>query len=89
MKTQQEKDEQRRKLEAVIRQKAGVIGELMNSHVGKELIRILDEMFGSGEMRGENPYDTYFHLGQRDVVEYLKSLRRIHDKTSEIIDDAT
>ena len=77
-------------METYVRNNAKVVGELMSSHVGQQLLKILDNTFCVGNMVGENPHLTYFNLGQRDVVEYLKQLGRISDQQlSEINPDAT
>ena len=77
-------------MEAFILQNAKLVGELMSSHVGKQLIAVLDSRFCVGNMVGKDPHETYFNLGRRDVVEYLKQLGRIYDNNlSEINPNAT
>jgi hypothetical protein len=72
--------EKREALLRKIRVKAGVVADFMNSELGKKFIAALEESFYEGDMVGETPYDTYFNLGRRDVVEFLKSLQRINER---------
>lgn len=74
---------QKAQREAILRKvrvKAGVLAELMNSELGNRFIKALEENFYDGSMIGDDPYMTYFKLGQRDVVDYLKQLQRIHER---------
>ena len=72
-----------------IREKSAKFHEFLSNPVGKELIDIMIEEFDRDDLRGANAKETYYNLGARDVVVYLKTLGRIHDKTSEIHNDAT
>jgi len=75
-----EQKTKRESLERKIRVKAGVVADLMNSEVGKLFIKALEETFYDGPMIGTDPYQTYFNLGQRDVVDYLKQMQRINER---------
>ena len=69
-----------------IRKKAAAFHELLNNPLGKELVAILEEEFYDKEdLRGDTVEETYYNLGARDVVAYLRTLQRIHkaDKASE------
>lgn len=72
-----------------IREKAATFHEFLSNPVGKELIQILKEEFDGADLRGATSDDTYYNLGSRDVVMFLETLGRIHDKTSETFNDAT
>lgn len=61
-----------------IGQKASDIHRFMNSPLGHKVIRILEAEFQPGV--GKDPYDTYFKLGQQDVLVYLKQLQRLHER---------
>lgn len=82
-------DDQKQRVAAMrirVQQKAAVVGAVLNTINGKKLMRILEEEFTDTEdLRGQTVYDTYHNLGARDVVVYLRTLQRIHDKTSEEI----
>lgn len=61
-----------------VTQKAKSVARFMNSPVGSQVIRILEQEFPSG--KGKDPYDTYFKLGTRDVIDYLNQLKRVGEK---------
>ncbi len=65
-----------------VKQKAKTIARFMNSPVGSQVIRMLEQEFPTGV--GKDPYDTYYKLGSRDVIEYLNQLKRIGEKDEEI-----
>lgn len=62
----------------VVKQKAKTIARFMNSPIGSQVIRMLEDEFPGG--RGKTPYDTYYNLGARDVVDYLNQLKRIGEQ---------
>lgn len=52
------------------------VGQLLLANEdGKLLLSILEEMHHRGDLRGKDPYDAFFNLGRRDVVEFLLGLR--------------
>lgn len=57
------------------KQQAARLGNLFMSGEGKELMDMLEDMYYNGKMVGATPEDTYFNLGRRDVVHYLRQLR--------------
>ncbi len=67
-----------------IREKAAQFQELLNNPVGKNLMTILEEEFCKQDLRGATVEDTYYNLGGRDVVEYLKTLQRIHEREQNV-----
>ena len=58
-----------------LKRKHGLVKSLFASDQGQEVLKILQDQFNPIDLRGEDPYDTHFHLGQRDVVMYLEALR--------------
>ena len=62
----------------IVKQKAKTIQRFMNSPVGQQVVRMLEQEFPGG--KGTDPYDTYYKLGARDVIEYLHQLKRIGEK---------
>jgi len=68
------------KMRRRIRGKAAKYVELLNNPVGKDLIAILEEEFCGVDLRGSTVEDTYYNLGSRDLVEYLKQLQRINER---------
>lgn len=63
-----------------IRHKGTAIIAFMNNPVGKAVVKALEETFYDGEIVDENPYMTYYNLGRRDVVSYMKQLQRIEEQ---------
>lgn len=51
------------------------LGDFFRSDAGKELIEDLHEAFDPDELRADSVEDTFFNLGARSVVRYIKSLR--------------
>ena len=66
------------KVTKVISRKAANMSRFMNSPIGKSIVRILEQEFPGGI--GKNPYDTYRREGNREVLEYMKQLQRVHKK---------
>ena len=62
----------------VVKQKAATIARFMNSPVGRQVVRMLEEEFPGG--KGKDPYDTYYNLGSRDVIDYMNQLKRIGER---------
>ena len=63
--------------------KSALISQFMESTAGQELIRVLEEEFYDGELVGKDPHQTYYNLGRRDVVSYLKQLAVWREPTKE------
>ena len=61
-----------------LRGKARKFSEFLNNPVGKQIVEFLEEEYYEGEMRGADPYQTYFNLGCREVIEYLHLLQRLN-----------
>ena len=59
--------------------KSMLVSNFMRSEAGRAIIEILDEEFHDGELRGTDTHQTYYKLGQRDVVSYLKQLAKWQD----------
>lgn len=77
--------EQARQIENLrrrIRVKSAALVEFMNSPTGKSIIDALEAEFYDGDIAvTSNTNQTFFNLGQRDVVSYLKQLSRISERT--------
>jgi hypothetical protein len=41
---------------------------------GKEVLKALEDEFDAMDIRDDNPHNTYYKLGQRDVVVYIKQM---------------
>jgi hypothetical protein len=57
-----------------LRETQQLLQRLGSNPDGKALIKLLRETFEDRHLRGDDPYDTYYRLGQRDVVQYLRTL---------------
>lgn len=68
-----------------VKQKASTVARFMNSPIGSQVVRMLEQEFPGG--RGKNPYDTYYNLGARDVIDYLNQLKRIGEKDETLQDE--
>lgn len=51
------------------------IGEMLSSVPGKQLMTYLEETFDADNIVGVKVEDTYYNLGARGVVRFLKNLR--------------
>lgn len=60
-----------------IRVKSAALVEFMNSEVGKAILEALEAEFYHGDIAvTSNTNQTFYNLGQRDVVSYLHQLQR-------------
>ena len=57
-----------------IRRKAGAVRALFATDEGRKVLDILGDEFDTDELRGGTVEETYFNLGRRDVLVYLKQL---------------
>ena len=64
-----------------IRANGAALVEFMNSPVGNSIIDALRAEFYDGDIAiTENTNQTFYNLGQRDVVSYLLQLKRISER---------
>ena len=59
-----------------INRKGQVMARVFDTASGKEALQLLRDMFDLDDCRGETTEDTYYKLGQRDVVKYIEALLR-------------
>ena len=59
---------------ASLRRKTGKVRLLFNTALGLEVLEILADEFDAPDLRGSTVEDTYFQLGRRDVLVYIKQL---------------
>lgn len=69
-----------------IARKASEIKRVFGTHSGKAVLNILEDQFDGEDLRGQTVEETYYKLGQRDVVTYLRQLNRI--QVDEVEDEA-
>lgn len=58
-----------------LREKQRVIRSVLNTPEGKNLFELLEDAFENRALKASDPHDTYYNLGQRDLVQYLRELR--------------
>ena len=56
--------------------KSAHVQEFLSSTIGKAVIELLEEEFDPDVLIDTDPHITYYNLGRRDVVVYLKQLSR-------------
>jgi len=77
---------QQEKVEAAksaARKKARKFEELFNTPLGKQVLDAMSNEFDIGEMRGKSVEDTYFNLGRRDAVVYIKQMITYSERENE------
>ncbi len=62
------------KIKANLARKQILVSTFMRSEAGTEIIRVLEEEFYDGTLLGRDSHETYYNLGRRDVVSYLKQI---------------
>ena len=61
-----------------IRHRGAAIVAFMNNPIGKAVIQALEDEFYHGELADtDSTNQTFYNLGRRDVVAYMKQLQRI------------
>jgi hypothetical protein len=55
-----------------LRKKSVKFYRLFSSPEGEKVLELLEEMFDHADPRGADVQDTYFKLGQKDVVTYIR-----------------
>lgn len=64
-------------IEQEIKRKAALVRRLFATPLGKEVHEILVNQFDADDLRGETVEQTYYNLGQRDVLVYLRQLGEV------------
>lgn len=57
-----------------LRHKRARFRRVFGSLDGKKVMEDLAEQFDNEELRAKTPHDTYYNLGRRDVVVYIKQV---------------
>ena len=68
-------DQLRQAWAEALHDKMRVVQEVARTPAGKKFFALLEETFERKSLRGSGPYETYYNIGQRDLVEYLRELR--------------
>lgn len=64
-----------------LKNKSARVKMFMQSELGKEVVKALEDEFYHGPLFEDDPCKTAFNLGRRDVVIYLKELADWSEKT--------
>ena len=51
-----------------------IVKRVFETAEGQQLLALLNDTFTHGDLIGKDTHDTYYRLGQRDVVEFLNHL---------------
>ena len=54
---------------------------VLSSPSGKALMDALEQRFWDGNLAGANDAETYMNLGAREVVRFLRGLRKYNERT--------
>lgn len=73
----------REEVEKATRAKADRFAAVFGSPEGQRVLKELEQEFDGDELRGVAPHDTYFKIGQRDVVVYIKQMIRYSERNDE------
>ena len=77
------KIEKREFVKANAMRKATNFRTLFSSPAGKEVLQALEDEFIPDMLAKSDPHETYYALGQRDVVIYIKQLLKASEKRDE------
>lgn len=61
--------------------KASIIFTVFGTEQGQKVLEILEDEFDGQDLRGGDPYETYYNLGARDVVTYIRQLVNHHKES--------
>lgn len=64
------------KAEQLFDERARVLARVFNNPNGQEALKLLRDLFDLDDCRGIDSNDTYYKLGQREVVKYIETLLR-------------
>lgn len=76
----------REEVEKATRKKAALFAAVFDSSAGKKVLEYLNAEFNQDELRASTPHDTYYRLGQRDVVVYINQMIKYSGATNETED---
>jgi len=72
-----------------LRERAKLVQHVFGSPEGKILLKRMTKLHTTGEMRGSDPYQTYYNLGARDLIAELCSLCDLSEEDLESIEVIT
>lgn len=64
----------------ILQDNVGCIQRVFSGPDGAEALKVLERAFDGDTLRGETPEDTYYNLGARDVVVYIRQLNNYEVK---------
>jgi hypothetical protein len=60
------------KIKEIRARNQAIVQRALNTPDGQALMELLTKRFDATELRGPDPYDTYYRVGQRDLVVWLQ-----------------
>lgn len=73
----------RKKVEEAVRKKSKAFAAVFNCPDGATVLDALENEFNGSELRGTDPHNTYYNLGRRDVVTYIKQMIAYSERKNE------
>ena len=64
----------RKEVEEAVKRKSRDFSALFSTPEGQRVLKCLDEEFNGAELRAKDPHNTYYNLGRRDVVTYIRQM---------------
>ena len=62
--------------EKLFNERAQILARVFHTPAGKDALKFLQDQFDLDDCRGVDSNDTYYKLGQREVVKYIETLLR-------------
>lgn len=63
-----------------LNKKARIFKNVFSTGNGKVILQALKDEFDAMEIRDNDPYNTYYNLGRRDVVKYIEQMMNHTEK---------
>jgi hypothetical protein len=73
-------------LEEITKAKASLFKEVFSTVSGIKVLKLLEEECNADELRSPDPHNTYFNLGRRDAVVYIKQMINYSERNNETND---
>lgn len=76
----EEKVEKVEKAKEAVIKKAKIFRDMFQTPQGKKCLEFLEQEFDLEDLRGHTTEDTYYNLGRRDVVVYIRQMLKFVEK---------
>ena len=67
---------------AKLKEKSRAIRSIFDNPAGRRVLEILSEQFDSDDLRGKTVEETYYKLGQRDALVFIRQMIKLTEKTN-------